>query len=113
MPHISADWPDDADGGVFRNLAADNFDFSALHSVDYNVDFESWPPPAAALQWLQDQYGEIGLFSPTEDMNGYVEFQVLGRLTYEGVTSIQRRVSAAMEPFGGVCESWGVMHNAA
>lgn len=113
MAHFTADWPDDADGGVFRNLAADNFDFSAQHSVDYNVDFESWPPPAVALEWLQTHYGELGLCPPNEDMNGYVQFQILGRLTYEGVTSTQRRVSVAMEPFGGVCESWGVMHNAA
>ncbi|RYE01192.1 MAG: ribonuclease E inhibitor RraB [Sphingobacteriales bacterium] len=113
MPHFSADWPDDADGGVFRNLAADSFDFSVPRSVDYNVDFESWPPAAAALDWLRGQYGEISVYGPTEDMDGYVQFQVLDRLTYEGVTSIQRRVSAAMEPFGGACESWGVMHNAA
>ena len=113
MPGITADWPDDADGGVFRNLAADGFDFSVPHSVDYNVDFGSWPPPAAALEWLRAQYGGLGLYPPGDDMGGYVEFKVLGPLTYEGVTSTQRRVSGAMEPFGGVCESWGVMHNAA
>jgi len=39
-----------------------------------------------------------------------VQFQVVGVVTYPGVTSIQRHVSAAMQPFGGMCESWGVMH---
>lgn len=112
MPSISADRQDDADGGVFRNLAADGFDFSVPHSVDYNVDFKSWPPPAAALEWLRTQFGELGLYPPDEDMGGYVEFKVVERLTYEGVTSTQRRVAVAMEPFGGICESWGVMHNA-
>lgn len=110
MPHISTDWQDDADGGVFRNLAAAGFDFSAQHSVDYNVDFESWPPPAGAVEWLRADFGELDLHPPSEEMNGYVQSQVLGRLTYEGVTSTQRRVSAAMASFGGVCESWGVMH---
>jgi hypothetical protein len=113
MPDFNADWPDDADGGVFRNLASEGFDFSAPHSVDYNIDFESWPPPAAALEWLHAEFGELRIFPPDDEMNGYVEFKVVGPLTYEGVTSMQRRVSAAMESFGGVCESWGVMHNAA
>ena len=113
MTQLNADWPDDADGGVFRNLAADDFDFSVQHVVDYNVDFEIWPPPAVALEWLHAHFGELELYAPSEDMGGYVQFQMLGRLTYEVVTSTQRRVSTAMAPFGGVCESWGVMHNAA
>jgi hypothetical protein len=113
MPNLSIDWPEDADGGVFRSLAADGFDFSVPHYVDYNVDFESWPPPTAALDWLRAQYGELGLYPPDDSMAGYVQFQVLDRVTYEGVTSTQRRVTVAMEPFSGVCESWGVMHNAA
>jgi len=44
MAEFTDDWPDDADGGVFRNLAANAFDFSKQYSVDYNVDFDSWPP---------------------------------------------------------------------
>ena len=110
MQTITAEWPDDADGGVFRRLASDNFDFSASHTVDYSVDFENWPPPSAALDWLQTNYGPLGLYPPDDGGLGYVQFQVLGQITYEGVTVTQRRVSAAMEPHGGVCESWGVMH---
>jgi len=110
MTELIADWPDDADGGVFRNLAADSFDFTKSWSVDYNVDFESWPPPAAALELLRSIYGDLGLYPPDENGDGYVQFQIVAPLTYEGVTSVQRRISAAMEPFGGVCESWGVMH---
>jgi len=110
MPELNADWPDDADGGVFRNLAADDFDFSKPHSVDYNVDFENWPPPTAALDLLRDMYGKLDLYPPGENMAGYVQFQILGPVTYEGVTSVQRRVSAVMDSFGGVCESWGVMN---
>ena len=110
MTEFTSDWPQDADGGVFRSLAADHFDFSKAHSVDYNVDFESWPPPAAALGWLQAQYGNCVLCPPDGEDVGHVQFQVVGHVTYEGVTAIQRRVSAAMEQFGGVCESWGVMN---
>ena len=110
MTQITADWPDDADGGVFRRLASAGFDFSKSWSVDYNVDLESWPPPEAALEMLRSTYGDLGLYPPDAHGDGYVQFQVVGPVTYEGVTSTQRRASAAMEQFGGVCDSWGVMH---
>ncbi|MFT3808001.1 ribonuclease E inhibitor RraB [Arenimonas sp.] len=103
-------WPDDADGDVFRRLEANGFDFSKPYAVDYNVDFESWPPASAALEVLRSQYGSIEVFEPDEDGDGYVLFQVVGPITYEGVTSVQRRTSSTMQPFGGICESWGVMH---
>ncbi|WP_133001239.1 ribonuclease E inhibitor RraB [Luteimonas arsenica] len=110
MGEFIADWPDDADGGVFRRLAAAGFDFSQDWSVDYNVDFEEWPPAEVALELLRSVYGSLSLYPPDEHGAGYVQFQVVGPVTYEGVTSVQRRVSATMLPFGGVCESWGVMH---
>lgn len=111
MKEIVADWPGDADGGVFRRLAVAGFDFSQDWSVDYNVDFESWPPTEAALDLLRSTYGNLSLYPPDEHGAGYVQFQVIGPVTYEGVTSVQLRASAAMLPFGGVCESWGVLHN--
>lgn len=110
MDEFVTDWPDDADGGVFRRLAATGFDFSQDWLVDYNVDFEEWPPAEAALELLRSVYGNLSLYPPSEHGVGHVLFQVAGPVTYEGVTSIQRYASAAMLPFGGVCESWGVMH---
>jgi hypothetical protein len=59
MRDFVADWPDDADGGVFRRLAAVGFDFSQDWSVDYNVDFESWPPAEAALELRGTAYGDL------------------------------------------------------
>lgn len=110
MTQIDSDWPNDADGDVFRRLVSDGFDFSKSWSVDYNVDFESWPPPEEALEILRSTYGEVVLYPPDEHGAGYVEFQVFGPLNYEAVTSMQRRVTALMQKFGGACESWGVMH---
>ena len=103
-------WPADADGDVFRRLEEDGFDFSKPHSIDYNVDFDQWPPPGAALKLLGEHYGPIEVFEPDEDGPGYVLFKVVGLVTYESVTSIQRSVTLAMRPYGGVCESWGVFH---
>ena len=110
MTEFTENWPDDADGDVFRRLAAAEFDFAKAWSVDYNVDFNSWPPSDPALDLLRSMYGELVIYPPEQGDLGMVQFQVVGVVTYPGVTSIQRHVSAAMQPFGGVCESWGVMH---
>ena len=108
----SPNWPDGADGDVFRRLKTSAFDFSKHHIVDYNVDFNAWPPSPAALELLAEKYGELELFEPEEDSRGYVLFKVTGPLSYEGVVNVQRSVTAAMQPYGGVCESWGVLHYA-
>ena len=110
MTNLTPNWPEDADGDVFRGLAESGFDFSQKWKVDYNVDFGSWPPPGAALELLRSLHGPISLYAPEEGGAGYALFQVVGPVTYESVVSIQRRTSAAMQPFGGVCESWGVLH---
>ena len=112
MSELTEDWPEDADGGVFRRLLEHRFDFSKPHSIDYSVDFERWPPALGSLAWLESHYGTVSLHPPTEDFGGYAEFQVHGLVTYEGVTSIPRQVSAALAPWGGVCESWGVLQDA-
>jgi len=110
MNGLGTDWPNDADGDVFRRLQSAGFDFSKSWSVEYNVDFETWPPASAALQLLESMQGSLRHYPPDEHGAGYVRFHIVGPVTYEGVTSVQRQVSRAMEPFGGVCESWGIMH---
>ena len=110
MTKLTAAWPDDADGDVFRRLAEAGFDFGKSWVVDFNVDFASWPPPEAALELLRSMYGNLAAHPPEQGSPGYVLFQVVGPVSYEGVTSVQRHASSAMQPFGGVCESWGVMH---
>ncbi len=102
-------WPNDADGDVFRRLAEHQFDFSKPHTVDYNVDFERWPPAPAALNHLDSTFGPIVIFDPDADGPGYVQFQVRGPVTYEAVTRMQRQATVAMAPYGGICDSWGVL----
>jgi len=102
-------WPNDADGDVFRRLVEHNFDFSVEHVVDYNVDFDPWPPPTEALNVLAAAFGPVSAFPPDNDFGGYVLFQVRGRLTYEKVCDIQKRASNLVREYGGVCESWGVL----
>jgi hypothetical protein len=109
MGRIVSSWPDDADGDVLRRLTASGFDFANSWPVDFDVDFESWPPVPAALELLGLMFGEVFVYPP-EAGAGYVQFKVVGRVTYELVTSVQLRATSAMSPYGGVCESWGVLH---
>jgi len=102
-------WPTDSDGDVFRRMEASGFDFSREHSIDFNIDFEKWPPPQAALDLLQAQYGNVEIFNPDERGAGYVLFRIVARASYELVTSVQRNATSAMQPYGGVCETWGVL----
>ena len=106
----SESWPRDADGDVLRRLQASGFDFDSEHRIDFNVDFESWPPPVTFLEQLRATYPDALVVNPDQNGNGYVTFVVWSRVTYQLVTFVQQSVSQLAGPFGGVCESWGVLH---
>ena len=105
-------WPDTVDGDVFRRLQFSRFDFSAVHEIDFNVDFEEWPPTSDAIRWIKHEYQYVKAFPPADDCGGYVQFKVVGSLTYDLVILTQGRVSDAMAAYGGVCDSWGVLQDA-
>ncbi len=100
-------WPEDDDGDVMRTLEESRFDFTKEHEIDFNVEFFGWPPSQEAQDRLLS-FGKLELVGPDDHGPGYVEIQVRAKLTYELVTSMQRRVSNAMAPYGGICETWGV-----
>ena len=102
------DWPNDPDGNVFRILQDQGFDFSKPHIIDFHVDFDEWPPSEEALNSLRSLVGEVRLFEPDEHGPGFAHFQFYGLVNYDDVTGLQRRVTLAMSPFAGRCESWGV-----
>ena len=104
-------WPLDADGDVFRRLDASGFDFCQVHLIDFNVDFAAWPPPEHAIAALRENYPDLGIFEPDEHGEGYVLFKVKAALTYDLVVFVQKSVSALVAPYGGACESWGVMQS--
>lgn len=103
-------WPKDADGDVLRRLESRGFDFAKSYVIDFNVDFEEWPPASEALQLIRAQYPSTVVYQPEEGSPGYVQFQIYSPVTYDLVTRVQRETSDLMRRFGGVCESWGVMH---
>jgi hypothetical protein len=67
MTDFTSDWPEDADGDVFRRLRDHGFDFIRRYAIDYNVDFDAWPPSAEAIEWLEREFGHVSLYPPEDD----------------------------------------------
>jgi hypothetical protein len=102
-------WPDDADGDVLRQLAEVGMDFTKEYEVDFNVDFDKWPPPDAAVKKLKNKYKNIELVAPEGGDVGHIRFQLKHLVTYEWVMAVQRETTDLVRDAGGRCESWGVM----
>src|SRR6187455_1978200 len=102
-------WPPDADGDVFRRLRADGFDFTKTHLVDFNVDFQNWPPPQEAISVLRTSYPSATLYEEGSGHRGYILVQVHSHLNYVWVVQTQKDLSNLMAPYGGSCASWGVL----
>jgi len=102
-------WPDDVDGDVFRRMQSNGFDFRTPTDIDFNVDFDAWPPADELMDRLRAQFSKVEEFPPDSDGDGYVQFVVHAPLTYELVIFIQSSVSGLAAEFGGVCESWGAL----
>jgi hypothetical protein len=103
-------WPNDADGDVLRRLEDSGFDFSKPCLIDFNVDFRNWPPSPSAVSLLSREYPSLKMYEPGE-FRGYLLVQVFALMTYELVTGVQESISDAMAPFGGRCDSWGVLQD--
>ncbi len=102
-------WPNDADGDVFRRMEISGFDFSKETLVDFNIDFDHWPITDSEYEYVKKLYPDCQFFGNNE--SGYAQFQISGLLTYKMVTSMQKLVSDEVAKVGGVCESWGVMQD--
>jgi hypothetical protein len=103
-------WPNDADGDVFRRLQQSNFDFDRRHLIDFDVDFEDWPPQEEAIELLKREFPTLKVYAPNFEDEGYLQFQVHEFVSYELVVRIQEHVTELMKPYGGTCESWGILH---
>jgi hypothetical protein len=102
-------WPSDADGDVFRSLEAQRFDFTRTYTIDFNVDFEQWPPAPAALDLLRKSHESVRVVPPDGRGKGYVLVQLQHQLNYQFVVDTQKQLSSLMRSFGGKCDSWGVL----
>lgn len=100
-------WPTGPDGDVFRRLQSKGFDFSREYAIDFNLDFVDWPPPKELGIRVSEAFpaAEVSL-----DEDGFVLVKMKRKLTYEFVVDMQSKLNEIAEVFGGVCESWGVLH---
>jgi regulator of ribonuclease activity B len=99
------EWPSDADGDVMRRLLDDGFDFSREVEIDFNIDFDRWPPDQAIVGLLQEKLRSARVFLKED----YILVQVRALVTYPFVTGMQADLTRISSPFGGKCESWGIL----
>lgn len=100
------DWPSDVDGDVFRRLQSEGFDFDREIEVDFNIDFEKWPPPDGAITTLTQAMPQAAI--SMQDDNEYVLLKIRATLTYSFVMETQAELTQLAQPYGGKCDSWGV-----
>lgn len=98
-------WPNDADGDVLRRLKAKGFNFEREVGIDFNIDFDVWPPDISLTSILASRWPSAKI-SIEEN---YILVQVRARVTHPFVTNMQADLTAISVPFGGRCESWGVL----
>lgn len=107
-------WPVGADGDVFRNLEAHNFDFGKESLVEFIVEFDQWPPVEKALEVLDELYDDVSLVEPdaaeqaSGSTGGYVQIQLEAPLDYEFVIAMQAQLTQQLAPFNARCQSWEV-----
>ena len=107
-------WPDDADGDVFRRLESGGFNFNTEHIIDFNIDFEHWPLSTEAIKAFKYWYPNCEFVEPDEEdikngeMNGYILFTITNKLTYKLVIETQQEATKKAKKYGGWCESWGI-----
>ena len=106
----SNDWPDDDDGRVLRRLRDKGFDFSRKYVVDFNVDFEQWPPNPEALHQIRQEFPKSSEYIDDVSGQGIVVVKVEAVLSYHLVVDTQKRLTELASKFGGWCDSWGVLH---
>ena len=104
-------WPGDVDGDVFRRLEEHCFDFKREANIDFNVDFDAWPRSGELLELLRKKFPNVSVYAPDCDGDGYVQATLPAILTYDLVTSMQSFLTSLARPYGGRCESWGVMQD--
>lgn len=104
------DWPNDADGDALSRLETRGFDFTTPTWVDFNIDFDNWPPPDQAVETIKAHFPDAVVEIEEDGEEGYFLVRLFEKLNYEFVIRTQGALSEVTAPLGGHCESWGVLH---
>lgn len=102
-------WPSNADGDVLKRLEERGFDFTKHYTVDFNIDFDQWPPCKEAIDAIRTAYPDAKVYDDGEE--GYILFQINSIITYDFVVETQSKATSLVAQYGGRCESWGVLHS--
>jgi hypothetical protein len=110
MGNEPPEWPNDADGDVFRSLHHQGFDFSRSYLIDFNIDLPDIRTRNEAVNALRQCYPGASIKDYTDDNPPNVQLQILSDVDYNFVVQTQAKLSAEMKKYGGWCDSWGVLH---
>ncbi|ESQ83234.1 hypothetical protein AEAC466_13360 [Asticcacaulis sp. AC466] len=89
------DWPSDADGDVMRRLQKGGFDFDREVEIDFNIDFDRWPPDASIMAVLANAFPS----ATVSVEEGYMRVQVRSLVTYAFDENAGR-------PHSDMCRIW-------
>ncbi|MEM7208860.1 MAG: ribonuclease E inhibitor RraB [Pseudomonadota bacterium] len=107
-------WPTDIDGDVLRLLEERDFDFNAVHEIEFIIDFRCWPLSKDQQEDVLESLPEARFVEADEDSldegdpAGYVSLTVKNMVTYEFVTDECKRLSDLFVHMDGFCDSWSV-----
>jgi len=108
-------WPDDADGDLFRILEAKEFDFDKEVKIDFEIDFDHWPLSKKEIDAITWHYPGCEFNDPDDEdiaegeVNGTVNLQIISKVTYEFIVKTQEEITKKVKRYGGWCDSWGVL----
>jgi len=108
-------WPDDEDGDLFRMLEGKGFNFDKEVKIDFEIDFDHWPLSKEEIDAITRCYPGCEFNDPDEEdiaegeVNGTVNLQIISKVTYEFIVKTQEEITRKVKPYGGLCESWGVL----
>ena len=109
---MTDDYPDDPDGNLLRQVAADGNDMRSPMVIDFAIHLPTqWL--AAAFACMASARGhEIHVRKAFDDGDGWDVFCAVKMLaTYDGVVRVQRELTEWAAPFGGRCDDWGTLGN--
>lgn len=99
------DWPDDADGDLMRHLQGGGFDFARAAEIDFNIDFDDWPPDSSIIPVLRSEFPGAEITAEEE----WVTVKLTAFVTYPFVVAMQADLTRIAAAYGGRCESWGIL----
>jgi hypothetical protein len=106
-------FPDDENGAVLRDMAAQGIDLVSLRRMDFEHCF---PNEAAARKFLAAVVGTVQgaeLFPPDPDQGSGWEVQCRARMvpTHAAITETEQRLAEVAARFGGYADGWGSLSN--